>query len=129
MKKIFINISALICLLTCAGEFISLCILGKYYPGYSQLKNTMSQLGVSVSPVSSEISLWWIISGLLFTIFGIGVWIAFMGRGKPARLASLLIILYGLGEGIGSGIFKADLVPSGITISYIIHDIFEIFDF
>jgi hypothetical membrane protein len=112
MKKssTFIYFSVIACIIACVGEFVSLFILGEYYPGYSQLKDTMSSLGVSCSPVSSEISIWWIIMGVLFIIFAFGLEKAFFNKGRYAKIAAGLIICYGLGEGIGSGVFKADLI-------------------
>jgi hypothetical protein len=97
--------------------------LGTYYPGYSQLKSTMSSLGASISPVSDTMSAWWIIVGVLFIFFGVGVKLAFNEKGKYIKIASWLIILYGLGEGIGSGAFKADHIGNSLTTSAMIHDI------
>ncbi len=98
-------------------------VCGAFYPGYNQLKDTMSSLGASVSPVSGVISAWWVIMGVLLVFFGTGLRNAFSEKRGYAGLASWLIILYGLGEGIGSGVFKADHVAGRITTSGIIHDI------
>ncbi len=119
----YITSSALACIIACIGEFVFLFILGAYYRGYSQLKDTMSSLGASDSPVSDVISIWWIIMGVLFIFFGTGFKKAFSDKGWYAKLASWLIIIYGLGEGIGSGAFKADHVATGLTAFAIIHDI------
>jgi Protein of unknown function (DUF998) len=125
MKKSadYIIISAVACIIACIGEFVFIFILGAYYPGYSHLKDTMSALGASSSPVSNEISLWWVIMGVSFIFFGTGFKKAFTGKGRYVNIASWVIILYGFGEGIGSGAFKADHVADGLTISEIIHDI------
>jgi hypothetical protein len=119
----YITFSAIACIIACVGEFLSLFIFGAFYPGYSQLKETMSSLGASVSPVSNEISAWWVIMGLLIIFFGIGVKESFSEKRKKATIASWLIILYGFGEGIGSGMFKADHVLNNLTNSGILHDI------
>ena len=100
-----------------------LFILGSYDPGYSHLRDTMSSLGAAVSPVSDAISLWWISMGVFLIIFGIGLQKAFSEKGSYARIASLLIILYAIGEGIGSGVFKANRTADGPTTSAMIHDI------
>lgn len=125
MKKStnYIIISAIFCIIACIGEFVTLFVLGAFYPGYNQLKDTMSSLGASVSPVSDAISIWWIIMGLLFILFGIGFNKAFSEKGKYCSIASWLIILYGIGEGIGSGAFKANHLANGVSILLIIHDI------
>jgi hypothetical protein len=117
-----VKISSVACIVACISDFVVLFLLGSYYPGYSQLKNTMSSLGASISPVSDLISIWWIFIGLLFIFFGVGVNYAFKASGKTAIHAAFLIILYGVGEGIGSGAFKANYIGDTLTTSAIIHD-------
>lgn len=106
------------------GDLISLFVLGTTYPGYSHLKDTVSKLGSSKSPASVQISILWVIVGVLLIIFGIGFYKFFLKRGRYAKLASGLIILYGIGEGIGSGAFKADRITNVLTTSGIIHEVF-----
>jgi hypothetical protein len=124
MKKneAFIYVSAIVCIAVCIGEFIALFVLGSFYPGFNHLKDTMSSLGASNSPVSNEISTWWVIMGLLFIFFATGLRKAFSEKGLYSKIASWLIILYGFGEGIGSGAFKADHIANSLKTSAIIHD-------
>lgn len=122
-RTAFVKISAWTGILCCVGEFIALFGFAAFYPGYSHLKNTMSALGASASPVSGGISTWWICMGFLFIFFGAGVWKAFREEGAPARWAAILIMMYGFGEGFGSGVFKADHLETGLTNAAIIHDI------
>ena len=117
-----ILISSAGCIAACIGEFVFLFVLGAHYPGYNHLKDTMSQLGTSASPVSSIISAWWIIMGFIFIFYGTGFYKAFLQKSNKVKLASLIIMLYGFGEGIGSGLFKANRISEGIPISAIIHD-------
>jgi hypothetical protein len=119
----FIIMSSWACIIACFGEFAAVYVFGHFYPGYNHLKETMSQLGASKSPVSVEISIWWIMMGVLFILFAIGIKMAFIEKGAYAKIASWLIILYALGEGIGSGVFKADHLSNGLTTSAIIHNI------
>jgi hypothetical protein len=125
MKKSiqYITVSAVACIIACIGEFVTLFVFGANYPGYNHLKDTMSDLGASVSPVSDEISLWWVIMGLLLIFFGTGFRKAFSEKGLYAKGASWSIILYGFGEGIGSGAFKINHIANELTISGKIHDI------
>lgn len=125
MKKStqYITVSAVACILVCIGEFVTLFVFGAYYPNYNHLKDTMSILGASVSPIAGEISLWWVIMGLLIIFFGTGFRKAFSDKGLYAKGASWLIILYGFGEGIGSGAFKINHIANELTMSGIIHDI------
>jgi len=111
------------CFTGCIGDFVSLFILGPKYPGYSQIFDTMSSLGSSVSPVSDIISLWWIILGILMIVFAFGLRAAYSADDKYVKTVFWLIILYGLGEGLGSGLFKADRVSGSYSTSFIVHDI------
>jgi hypothetical protein len=117
-----VKLACIACFIACVGDLAVLYILGSYYPGYSQVKNTMSSLGASASPVSNLMSAWWIFVGLLFIFFGIGFKRVFAEKGKNAAIVSWLIILYGLGEGIGSGVFKADYINNSLTIAAMMHD-------
>ncbi|HEY1195104.1 DUF998 domain-containing protein [Flavobacterium sp.] len=118
-----IKIMVIICITICIADFIVLFVLGNYYPGYSQLKNTISSLGATISPVSNLISAWWIFIGIVFIFFGIIFRKAFYENPKSSKLASVLIMLYGIGEGIGSGLFKADRIRGEMKPSFIAHDI------
>jgi hypothetical protein len=122
-RKIIVLTGSAACFTGCAGDFLSLLIFGPKYPGYSQLYDTMSSLGSSASPVSNIISAWWIILGILMVIFAFGFRAAYSPRDKYAKTVFWLLILYGLGEGLGSGLFKADRISGSYTTSFIIHDI------
>jgi hypothetical protein len=115
-------VSAAACFTACIGEFVAMFVYGAQYPGYSHLKDTMSSMGASVSPVSDEISVWWVTMGVLLIMFGTGLNKAFSEKGKYASYASWLVILYGIGEGIGSGVFKANRISNELSTSALIHD-------
>ncbi|WP_017498162.1 DUF998 domain-containing protein [Flavobacterium sp. WG21] len=119
----WVRVAAVICIITCISDFIVLFVLGKYYQGYSQLQNTISSLGATISPVSKLISAWWILIGIVFIFFGILFRKAFDKDRRFVKLASLLIMMYGFGEGIGSGLFKADIINGKRTFSFLLHDI------
>lgn len=119
----YIVFSALAGILAITGDLVSQFVLGTYYPGYDQLKDTVSKLGTSISPISDQLSTLWIIVGVLLIFFGIGIKKEFSEKGGYAKLASGLIMLYGFCEGIGSGAFKADRVANVLTTSGIIHEI------
>lgn len=120
-RKILIITGIIACFIACFGDFAVTFICGSRYPGYSQFHDTMSALGASASPVSGIVSAWWMMMGALFILFAIAFRLSFRPD-SYVKTASLLIVLYGLGEGLGSGIFKAD--PSGRTVisSYMVHN-------
>ena len=122
-RKILVYTGSAACLTGCTGDFLSLFILGQEYPGYSQLNDTISSLGSSTSSVSGIISVLWIILGILMIIFAFGFRAAYSGRDKYVKIVFWLLIIYGLGEGLGSGLFKADRVSGSYTTSFIVHDI------
>ena len=118
-----VRVAAIICITACIADFAILFLYCSYYPGYSQLKNTISSLGASISPVSKLISVWWTLIGIIFIFFGFVFRKAFDKKLKNVKFASVLIMLYGLGEGIGSGLFKADIIAGKMTGSFIMHNI------
>lgn len=122
-KNALIVLSVIACFVACVGDFVVLFVFGSQYPGYSQLYSTMSSLGATASPVSFIVSSWWIMLGLLFFLFALGFRLAFSPVNKYVNLAFWLIIIYGAGEGLGSGIFKADHQDGLLVVSAIIHDI------
>ena len=122
-RKIIVYAGSAACLFGCVSDFLSVFILGKDYPGYNQLSSTMSALGSSASPVSDIISAWWIFLGIMMVIFAFGFREAYSSGGKDVNTVFWLIIIYGLGEGLGSGLFKADRFAGSYTTSFIIHDI------
>ena len=122
-KKTIIIAGSIACFTGCIGDFWVTYVLGEYDPGYSQLNNTMSALGISSSPVSDIISTWWILLGFLMILFAFGLGKAFDYDNKFVKIAVWLIVIYGLGEGMGSGIFKADHVNNSMTLSAIMHEI------
>jgi len=119
----YIVISALAGILACICDLVSQFVFGTFYPGYDQLTDTVSKLGSSISPVSVQMSTLWIVVGILIIFFSTGFYKAFWEKGKYAKIASGLLLLYGYGEGIGSGAFKADRVADVLTTSGIIHEI------
>jgi hypothetical membrane protein len=96
-----------ICLVACIGDVVISSTIGFFYPGYSHLRNTLSQLGSSISPVASIMSIWWITLGSLFIVFGV-LFGQVIKDTKYSKLSTWLIIAYGVGEGICSGLFPVD---------------------
>ncbi len=117
-----IGISSILGISACAGDLIMTHLLGTWYPGYRPLFQPMSDLGDVGSPVASIASTCWVTMGLLFIVFGYGFYKAFSHHGKQARKAACMLALYGIGEGLGSGLAprtpgKPFLVPASIVHS------------
>ena len=122
-NKSIVIIGAIACFVTCIGDFLVIFLFGPSYPGYNQLMNTMSSLGATVSPVSNIVSTCWIVLGFVFVVFALGFRQAFAKRNKYVSFAFWLLVIYGLGELVGSGIFKADHIGNTVTTSAIFHGI------
>jgi len=122
LERIIKSAGAVGCIAACIGDFVATFIFGSFYPGYDQLHDTMSALGASASPLSGILSAWWIVMGMLFILFALAFYYSFVHQPR-AKVASLLIMLYGIGEGIGSGAFKADPSSDVLISPYLIHNI------
>ncbi len=99
-----VGISSTAGIIACLGDLAMTHLLGSWYPGYRPFFQPMSDLGDEGSPVAFITSTWWVTMGLLFVVFGYGFQRAFSNRGKPVRTAAWMIALYGVGEGLGSGL-------------------------
>lgn len=112
--------------MACIGDWVVLFVLGRYYPGYSQLEHSISSLGASNSPVAQWAEISWLIIGLLFIWFGVEFGRQYRAEGTYAKVASWLIILYGAGEGLGSAFFKVDSLHHSLSFIGIIHQLTSI---
>jgi hypothetical membrane protein len=122
-RRIKVCSGAVALFVACAVDFLSMFILGSKCPGYSQISDPISYLGASTSPVSGLFSFIWIILGLLIMVFALGLRAACSPADRYVKIVFWLLILYGLGEGLGSGLFKTDFVNHSLSASFIIHDI------
>jgi hypothetical protein len=104
------------------GDFLVTIVLGFFYPDYNHLKLVMSELGAPGSPVAVWIGLWWVVFGFLFIAFAIGFAMAFASGKRPVLIVALLIGLFGLGAGIGAGLFPMDPAGGETTRAGELHD-------
>lgn len=112
----------LIGLIAVIGDFIVPCFLGKKYPRYNNLKDTISTLGTKNSPVKKQLSYWLITNGSLLLIFSIGHLSIFPIFSWKHVLYLLGIVIFGVGS-ILAGIFPEDPKESKETIFGKIHGI------
>ncbi len=123
-RRAFVYASAILCISGCITDLVLIYLFGHQIPGYNQLTHTLSSLGVSTSPVAREVTLWSVILGTIFILFGFGFQEIFSTLGKQTRKAFWLFILYGLGEGVASGVFRIDLVNGELTNGAVLHEVF-----
>jgi hypothetical membrane protein len=120
---LLIRTSAVIGILACLGDPIMITLLGIWYPDYKPFLQAMSDLGHAGSPVAHIASAGWIIMGLMFVIFGYGFYRAFLPHAKMARTAGWMLALYGIGEGLGSGLIPGSPGKTFQTPSSIFHNL------
>jgi len=122
-KNIFLYLIPWICILACIADFSLVFVFGNQIPGYNQLTDSISSIGRSNSPVAFAVMIWSVFLGIVLIAFGFGFGEIFDKRKKVTRNVFWLIVLYGFGEGIISGIFKNDTINGDLTISAYIHEI------
>lgn len=123
-KRAIIYTGAIAGLAGCMGDIISFFVFASRYKGYNPVNQALSDMGSSVSPISGIVSFWWILFGILIIVYAFGFNAAYSRYGRFAKISTWLIIFYGIGEGIGSGLFKFDIVNNAKTLSYSIHEVF-----
>jgi hypothetical protein len=104
-----------------AGDFVIPLILGRRYPGYSHLRDTISTLGTEGSPVKRQLSVWLIALGACFLAFAAGQWTQFHPFTWRHWLYITGIVVFGLGAGVVAGIFPEDAPGTPETLSGKIH--------
>ena len=112
----------LIGLIATISDFVVPYILGKKYPNYSNLKDTISTLGTNKSPVRQYLSYSLITTGSLLLIFSIGHLFIFSSYSWKHILYVIGIAVFGMGS-ILAGIFPEDVRGSEETKSGKIHGI------
>jgi len=120
---VLVVLSSALGISACFGDLVMTRLLETRYPGYRPLLQPMSDLGNSGSPVAGPASTWWVIMGLLFVAFGYGFNRAFSHQGKPLRICAWMIAVYGLGEGLGSGLVAGSPGNDFRTPNSIFHNI------
>ena len=104
-------------------EIVTDIWFGSTYPGYNWKTQSLSYLGQSGSPLEHLVLIW----GIFFTILIILFANAFYQLNKSkkwVKIATGLLILYGLGEGIGSGCFPINPPGTTLTLDAMFHNIF-----
>lgn len=117
-------LSAISCFLASGGDFIVTFTLGALYPGYNFIHQSESYLGTAESPVARYMNAWGIIFCLLLMFFAYGLRKTIFRKGVWQTIAVWCVLLYGLGEGAGSGLFPYNHVNGVLTLSGKLHSFF-----
>ena len=94
------------------GDFVVPSLLARSYPRYSNLRDTISTLGTTGSPVKSKTTVWLVMQGLFLLVFAVGQAMTFCSFTWRHLLYLLGIVMFGVGAGIVAGLFPED--PPGV---------------
>lgn len=118
------KLSWMLLIIAIIGDFAVAYVLAFFYSDYSHVKQVMSVLGNPKSPVAFLYNLWLIILGILMCISAVNFYITYSNVSKSYANAGLIILLiFGIGAGILSGIFSVNEGREIETISSKIHGI------
>ncbi|MGO3610209.1 MAG: DUF998 domain-containing protein, partial [Enterococcus sp.] len=120
------KISPWLLILAVVGDFSLPYILGRFYPGFDQATMIISQLGEDGSPVQQAFNRGSIVTGSLFMLSSIGVYLFF--RSESKRLAQILagaIALYGFGDCLLTGLVHISKSASFFSPAYFLHAAFS----
>ena len=96
---------------------------GSKFPGYNWRTQSLSYLGQSGSPIEQLVTIWGIFFSVIISLFVIAFYQVYKSN-KWVKFAALSLLIYGLGEGIGSGCFPIDPPDTMITLDGKLHNIF-----
>lgn len=111
-------------LIAVIADFLTPYVLGIFYPKLNQLTAVISLFGDIDSPVRSAFLIWSVIAGSFYTLSLPAIYAALKETSKVlASLATAAIGLYGIGDGIFTGLFSVDSVEAQWNFSTWVHNI------
>lgn len=99
---------------------LAVIILGAIKPEYSHVYHTMSELGETGAVTAQPAAIVFILTGLMITVFGYGVQMG-LRRDDRRVWTGVLIMLYGLLDFVGSGVFPVEAGGTADTLVSTIH--------
>ena len=120
----WVKTGAMACLLFLTLEMAIDIVLSTSLPEYAWYRSSISQLGHGESPFASWVMVWGFCFFALLTTFALGFYRAYT-RQAHSFWASLMIFIYALGEGLGSGLFPLDPPGADPTVSTLLHNVFS----
>ncbi len=112
--------------LACFMEFVIEFYAASENAHYNSMLQSISYLGNPISPTYHLIKIWNIIFAVLFVFFAFGFYNAFKKHNSIIKTAFILLLIYGLAEGFGAGIFTMDALKTQNTWSNLLHNVFSI---
>ena len=125
MKATTIKIGWIACCTVCILDFVVSTSLGLSLPGYDPLRQTISALGRSGQVTAPYVAIWGVVFSILFLLFARAWFVFFENKNKLVYWSTTLLLIYGIGEGLGSGLIHFDVVNGHPTFSGHLHQIFS----
>ncbi|MEZ5072355.1 MAG: DUF998 domain-containing protein [Bacteroidales bacterium] len=105
-------------------EWVTDIWFGSRFPGYDWHAQSMSYLGQSGSPIETWVTLWGVAFTLLILLFDVAFYQTFREK-TWGKIAAFALLIYGLGEGLGSGCFPINPPGTPLTFDGRMHNIFS----
>ena len=99
---------------------LSVLVLGAIKPEYSHIYHTMSELGENGAITAQPAAIVFIAVGLMITVFGYAVQLG-LKRDDRRVWTGVMIMLYGLLDFVGSGVFPVEAGGTADTLVSTIH--------
>lgn len=99
---------------------IAVALMGYIKPDYSHVYHTISELGETGSVTASITAYVFIVTGVMIIGFGIGLH-QILQRSDRRVWAGVLVIMYGLLDFVGSGVFPVDVGGASGSLVSTIH--------
>ncbi len=123
-KRIIVRIGFIAIWLFVLLELVTDIWFGSKLPGYDWKAESISYLGQAGSPIEQWVLIWGIFFSILITLFVLAFYKSFQSY-KWTWLAAIALLVYGLGEGPGSGCFPINPPGTGLTMDSRLHNIFS----
>lgn len=124
-ERTYSRLAIITCFVACIGDFAVTFIIGFMHKGYNFLTQSESFLGTEDSPVAKYMNAWEILFTVLFLACAYSLYKAGFSKNRWQLTAVWLIVIYGLGEGLGSGLFPYNHIGNELTLSGKLHSLFS----
>lgn len=124
-ESTYSKLAAITCFVACIGDFAVTFIIGFMHKGYNFLTQSESFLGTEDSPVAKYMNAWEILFTILFLTCAYSLYKAGFSKNRWQLITIWLIVVYGLGEGLGSGLFPYNHIGNELTFSGKLHSLFS----
>jgi hypothetical protein len=125
VSPLYSKMAIFCCFAACIGDFVITFLIGFLHKDYNFLSQSQSYLGTANSPVAFYMNAWGVLFSVLFLLFAYALYRTAFAKGRWQHAVVWLIVVYGLGEGLGSGLFPYEHIGNELTLSGKLHSLFS----